>query len=179
MTSTTLRRLLSAVLLGLTGLVVAAPLGGPAALTVVQGQSMEPTYVEGDLLLTWRDTSPAVGEIYVFDIGPVNVVHRVHAPGPDGTWVTHGDNNAAPDPWLLADDALRQRSVLRVPGVGGALFAVQRVLGDSAVAALVLWALFLVVRTVGPWGKGHHDPLLDLIGSTRRRLVGEPVASEA
>src|SRR5437868_9645307 len=40
-----------------------AQLGGPATFVVVQGVSMEPTYHTGDLVISHRQSSYAVGDV--------------------------------------------------------------------------------------------------------------------
>ena len=80
-----------------------ARFGGATALVVVQGNSMEPTYHQGDLLYarTGGDFSP--GDIVVYRVpdgqpgAGRNIVHRIKLVLPDGRYLFQGDNRATPD----------------------------------------------------------------------------------
>ncbi len=122
------RRLLGAARTGLSVVAVLvlgwvlwpSSLGGCTTLTIVAGESMEPTYVTGDLVVS-RCGSPEVGDVVVYrppGIGDARVIHRV-VDG-DGTtgWVLQGDNNDFLDPWTPTDEDVLGRAVLHVPWVG-------------------------------------------------------------
>lgn len=80
-----------------------ASLGGSFGVVTIAGQSMEPTYELGDVVITWRQPVE-VGDVVLFRVpagepGEGNpVIHRVIGGGPGG-WETRGDNMPAPDIW--------------------------------------------------------------------------------
>ncbi|KAF9873439.1 Signal peptidase I [Colletotrichum karsti] len=99
-------------------------------LTVVLSGSMEPAFARGDLLIIWGTSSPAVGDVVVYNVDnmPFPIVHRVI-----GTFVdegqpkllTKGDNNNVDDTGLypagqdyLSPDAVAGRVVGMIPFVG-------------------------------------------------------------
>lgn len=87
---------------------------------MVSGNSMLPTYVSGDAVVTWRTGDYEPGEPIVYavpgdDVGAgVFVVHRV-LKVEDGAYITRGDNNDGDDPWRPTDEEVQGRVVLRVP----------------------------------------------------------------
>ena len=94
-------------------------LGGCTTLTIVSGESMEPTYYTGDLVVS-RCGDVAVGDVVVYhppDVGGARVIHRVVDGDADG-WVVQGDNNDFLDPWRPTADDIIGRAVLHLPQVG-------------------------------------------------------------
>jgi signal peptidase I len=125
------------VLLG--GYVLAGPtaLGGPASYVIVDGQSMEPTYATGDLLVARERDRYEVGEVIVYDAavdGQFEVVHRIVEPT-DGGFVTQGDNVPDVDPWIAQDDRIHGRVLLHIPRGGHAVHWLRQ---PPVVFALVL-----------------------------------------
>ena len=98
------------------------PLGGGSALTVISGNSMEPTMSQGDAVLALRHSSYNPGDIVVYRIpdGPAtgrHVIHRLVERTPDG-WVTQGDNRDTVDPWRPTDSDIVGVAAVAVPGAG-------------------------------------------------------------
>ena len=98
--------------------------GGRASMVMVTGQSMEPTFWTGDLVIALRSDTYAVGEVIAYHApvgddpdGAPLVIHRVVEHGADG-FVTLGDNNPAQDPWTVPDELVVGRAWLHVPGAG-------------------------------------------------------------
>jgi len=85
-------------------------LGGGTQMIAVRGQSMEPTYDHGDLLVVRADAAPALGDVIVFRIpddepgGGNLVVHRFVGVRDDGTMITQGDNRDTPDSFRVTQD---------------------------------------------------------------------------
>lgn len=95
-------------------------LGGRTTLVIVSGESMEPTYYSGDLVIARRDT-PEVGDVIVYEPPGLNgarVVHRIIDGDGALGWVLQGDNNALPDPWQPTDDAVVGVVKVHYPNVG-------------------------------------------------------------
>ncbi len=81
-------------------------LGGSTTFVVVNGQSMEPLYAAGDLVVA-RKGAPVVGDVVVYrpeGLGDAKVVHQIV--GGDGTtgWDVQGTNNDWLDPWQPTND---------------------------------------------------------------------------
>ncbi len=94
-------------------------LGGCTTLTIVSGESMEPTYSTGDLVVS-RCGPVEVGDIVVYnppDVGGARVIHRIVG-GDTGGWVLQGDNNSFLDPWEPEQDRILGSAVLHLPQVG-------------------------------------------------------------
>lgn len=120
-------------------------LGGCATLTIVAGESMEPTYFTGDLVVA-RCGDPTVGDVIVYqpaDVGGHRVIHRIIGGDAASGWITQGDNNAAVDPWTPSGDEVLGVAGLHLPGVGRlALLVLSPVLWVSLVVlagGLLLW----------------------------------------
>jgi len=124
-----------------------AQFGGNFAMTLVAGNSMEPTYMLGDAVVTWTDPV-RIGDTVLFRVpeggfGAGNpVIHRIV--GGDSTgWVTQGDNSYSPDPWTIINSDILGVAKFHVP-FGGRVVAVLKswlviaILGGLAVG-LLLW----------------------------------------
>jgi len=76
-------------------------LGGDTSIVVVSGQSMEPTYFGGDLVIA-RKMEPSVGDVIVYapaGLGGSQIVHRIIGGTADEGWQMQGDNNNFIDPF--------------------------------------------------------------------------------
>jgi signal peptidase I len=99
-------------------------LGGPAEYVVVRGSSMLPTYNAGDLVLVLRASHYQIGEVVAYrvpagEIGEGSlVIHRIIGGNAERGFVTEGDNNVSPDPWLPRLDNVAGRAVLVIPAIG-------------------------------------------------------------
>ncbi len=98
--------------------------GGVTGLTVVQGNSMLPTYKTGDLIVSIRWFSYQPGDVISFVVpdgqsgAGGRVIHRVTERDELGRMRTHGDGNLTPDPWLIEDVDVMGKAVLQIPGAG-------------------------------------------------------------
>lgn len=92
-------------------------LGGRATFVVVDGTSMQPKYVTGDLVVAHRQDHYALGEIVVFRYGGGRVVHRLVGGDAQHGWTTQGINKPAPDTWTIPERDVLGRVWLHVPHV--------------------------------------------------------------
>lgn len=129
-------------------------LGGPATFVLVRGDSMVPTYQNGDFLLAYPQTSYGVGDIVAYKVptGEIGaghlVVHRISAVTSAG-FELQGDNNPATDPWTATSVDLMGRVVVRIPAVGLVLaFVLQPVIAGGFASAFVV--MFFVARSLAP-----------------------------
>jgi signal peptidase I len=111
-----------AVLIGWFAWLRPTALGGPATFVMVSGDSMEPTYSNGDLVILHRSRNYETGDIVAypmktyFDTGRL-VIHRVV--GSEGErFITQGDNRETADPWRPTADDIRGTAWVSVPKLG-------------------------------------------------------------
>jgi signal peptidase len=76
--------------------------GGRTTVLAVDGNSMRPTFKNGDLVVARTQDHYNVGEIIIFKVSTsaghtADVVHRIIKLNPDGTIVTQGDNRRTAD----------------------------------------------------------------------------------
>ena len=145
-------------------------LGGCTTLTIVSGQSMEPTYYTGDLVVS-RCGPVEVGDVVVYnppDVGGARVIHRLVGGSSEDGWVVQGDNNDFLDPWNPVDEDILGSAVLHLSGVGK---VASILLSPLTWISLLIVALAVVIwpgrRTVepdelegdAPAGAAAPDPL--------------------
>ena len=97
-----------------------ASLGGNTSLIIVSGDSMEPTFSSGDLVIA-RKGEPDIGDVIVYEppeAQGARVVHRIIAGDAENGWVLQGDNNDWRDPWFPTDDQVVGIVRLHFPRVG-------------------------------------------------------------
>lgn len=94
-------------------------LGGTAAYAITHGNSMEPTYREGDLVVLRKHSSYQKGDIVAYSSPTIGdmVLHRIEGRDDRG-FITKGDNNG----WLDSDrpntaDVIG-KAWLHIPGAG-------------------------------------------------------------
>ena len=100
-------------------------LGGTASYVVVQGESMEPTYEDGDLVLVREADTYSEGDIIAFRAGgtfddPTRIIHRIIGDSGRGTFKTQGDNREDVDPWTPGPDDIIGKAALHIPRAGEA-----------------------------------------------------------
>lgn len=96
-------------------------LGGQASFVIVNGNSMEPVYRRGDLVIVRAATDYRVGDIVTYrhpDIGPV--IHRIVGRS-DDRWVLKGDHNDFIDSYGPGTEELIGRSWIHLPSAGSLL----------------------------------------------------------
>ena len=95
-------------------------LGGCTTLTIVSGESMQPTYYTGDLVVS-RCGEVGIDDVIVYsppDVGGARVIHRVIGGNASDGWTMQGDNNDFVDPWEPSGPQVLGRAVLHLPSVG-------------------------------------------------------------
>ena len=154
--------------------------------TIVMSGSMEPSLTAGDVVVA----RPVTREQTVSGtIKPGHVLlaeapnsegslftHRVVAQNPDGSFVTRGDANAAPDPAPLPAGAVKGIEVIRVPLAGYPVLQARQGNVLPAVALIVLTAAAqLIVRDDNRRNPPRGPRLRDLVGRRRARAPQAPV----
>lgn len=99
-------------------------LGGPLTYLVVRGDSMEPTYHSGDLVILRSAPAYATREIVAYRVpaGEVGaghlVVHRITGGDGDAGFLMQGDNNPSVDPWMPRSSDIAGEAWILLPGAG-------------------------------------------------------------
>ncbi len=136
-----------------------ARLGGSTNIVVVRGTSMVPVYDLNDIVVARGADSYNIGDIVVFSVPEgvgkgMLVIHRLIGNRADGTWVTQGDNRDTPDQFLLHDEDLKGKPMLRVPKAGRLL----GVLSNVYVISVAFGLLAIVLL----WPKPQHPADADV-----------------
>ncbi|MFP5299263.1 MAG: signal peptidase I [Actinomycetota bacterium] len=142
-------------------------LGGSAAYVITYGNSMEPEYQEGDLVVLRRAASYEKGDIVGYQSASLDrtILHRIHS-FEDGALVTKGDNNG----WLDTD---RPKSAdvigkawLHIPALGKWLAKTRSPVVAAGLFSLIAMTFFLGKeehrRRRRKKGNGSHLPRIAL-----------------
>ncbi|MGO4247927.1 signal peptidase I [Paenarthrobacter sp. RAF54_2] len=144
MANRAVRRVMGFVLSGLAALLLTVSavvlMSGQVSVVITHGNSMNPVYYQGDLVIVQRASSYGIGEIAAYKLPAKNDValHRIIAGDASG-FVFKGDNNESIDPLTPGARELTGRAVLHIPQ-GGAwleLLTSPPVLGVVAFALIV------------------------------------------
>jgi signal peptidase I len=133
-------------------------LGGPTAVVLVSGTSMEPSLHTGDLVLVHKRTSYRVGDVVAYrvprgDVGAGGVViHRIVGGSAEAGFVVRGDNRSTDDQWRPKPSDIVGTHWADVP-TGNRVFALLR--SPIALAALAACFVFVLV------GSGSGRPAGD------------------
>jgi signal peptidase I len=150
-------------------------LGGPANYIIVSGDSMEPTYQDGDLVVLRRAPSYNTGDIVAypmkthFDTGRL-VIHRVAGKDEDG-FITQGDNRESADPWRATDADIRGAAWAHIPKLGTYLAWLRQPWHLGWLAA----GIFLVggIGTAAP-GRRRRNGMRRHLGGSNNQHGGGP-----
>lgn len=136
-------------------------LGGPLTCIVVKGQSMEPTYHEGDLVAVRDRSGYRTGDIVAYrpyGADGAVVIHRIRTDR-GAAIVTRGDNNDRDDPWPVEADKILGTPTFVVPRFGTtAAWVAQNPLALALVAGVIA-GIFAAAAPDGDSrrGRGRHD----------------------
>jgi signal peptidase I len=100
--------------------IIFAPIqfGGQVAYVIVNGNSMQPLYLQGDLVIVHRAAEYQVGDIVTYhhpDIGPV--IHRIIGQQAD-QYILKGDHNTWTDSFLPKKTDIIGKAWIHLPSVG-------------------------------------------------------------
>lgn len=94
---------------------------GPATYAIVNGVSMEPRYVTGDLVVARYQSEYQVGQEVVFNADGRLVVHELYSGNAETGWRTKGIHNTWVDPWVLEDKNIYGSVWFHIPQVAKAV----------------------------------------------------------
>jgi signal peptidase I len=109
-----------------------ARLGGSSTLVVVRGDSMLPTYRNGDLVVARATGGYHAGDVVVYRVPDGQpgagslIIHRLREIAADGTIVVRGDNRDADDALGATHADIVGSARLRLPAGGLVLFLLSR-----------------------------------------------------
>lgn len=121
--------------------------GGVSAYVIVNGNSMEPLYHKGDLVIIRRETTYGVGDIVTYFNKELKapVIHRIVAEK-DDTFIMKGDHNSFQDLTQPTPKDILGKAWLHFPALGKWLQPLQTPLGVtllSGFAVFILFSMFL------------------------------------
>jgi signal peptidase I len=125
-------------------------LGGNAGYVLVSGQSMEPRYHTGDMVMVLHRSGYHTGDVIAYRVpkgdamAGAHVIHRIIGGNAKKGFVVQGDNRSAPDVWHPKQGDIVGSQVLRIPNA----VAVLQWLRSPLLLAL-LAASFVFVRMIG------------------------------
>lgn len=132
---------------------------------VVVSPSMTPTLIVGDIVVS-RAVDPLVievGDIIVFKDprgGPIPIVHRVIAKydGENVRFITKGDYNPAPDPWIVYGNMVLGRYIFKIPQLGKVKAVLDvEVLGiPIGILITVLLLIMIISYDYVSWRRGQR-----------------------
>ena len=128
-------------------------LGGRAALVVISGNSMEPTYHSKDLVYVRSDQRVIVGKPAVYRLKSadgkrdVMIIHRIRSRDANGNYIFRGDNKNSDDPSPVRPSDVVGTPVLNFGPLPTRLLAIVPLLGTLFIGMLITWALWPTKRT--------------------------------
>lgn len=125
-------------------------LGGRAGYVLVSGQSMEPHYHTGDMVLVERQSSYHKGQVIAYHVpkgdamAGAQVIHRIIGGDATHGFVVQGDNRTAPDVWRPKPGDIVGAKALRIPNAVAGLKYLR-----SPLLLGLLAACFVFVQMLG------------------------------
>jgi signal peptidase len=132
-------------------------LGGRAGYVLVSGQSMEPQYHTGDLVVVHRHASYHVGQVIAYRVpksdvmAGAQVIHRIIGGDAKRGFVVEGDNRTQPDVWRPTAADVVGAKTLRIPN---AIVVLQFL--RSPIFLALLAACFVFVHVLTRAGKDEQ-----------------------
>src|SRR6266508_6307538 len=136
--------------------------GGQAAYVIVNGNSMEPLYHRGDLVIIRAQPDYQVGDIVTYrhpQIGPV--IHRIIGRDVE-RFVFKGDHNNFIDPYRPIRSELIGKAWIFVPSVGNVIEQLRKPLSMAILAAvagvLIMAPMIIGANQRAPRKRGRRQP---------------------
>lgn len=135
--SRTMLALLAALGASLWVLFAPVQIGGWTSYVIVNGNSMEPLYHKGDLVVLREAPTYQVGDVVTYrnpDVGPV--IHRIIGLNGD-RWIIRGDHNTWIDSYQPQDREILGKAWFALPGFGNAVRWLRQPLAMGGLTALI------------------------------------------
>ena len=135
--------------------------GGVSAYVIVNGNSMEPLYQKGDLVIIRRETTYRVGDIVTYFNKELKapVIHRIVAEK-DGAFVMKGDHNPSQDITQPAPKDIMGKAWLHFSALGKWLGPTQTPLGITLLSAVAIFLLLSMFISQGAGRRFRRKKLL-------------------
>lgn len=158
---------LTAVFVGVLILAWPPAWGGKFSWTAVSGISMEQTFYNGDLVLSFSNDDYTVGDVIVytvtFDDTTGAVIHRIVEVLPNGDYKTKGDNNDFIDPWVASPQNVRGEVIVVFPGAAKYVGLIRSPLfWIIPIGVMVAWFFWPAPELETPPGDDDADPEEDV-----------------
>lgn len=118
-----------------------ANLGGKTSYIIVSGNSMEPTFYTGDLVILHKADDYRAGEVVAYRVGSQNVIHRIVGQT-DGKYTLRGDNKDSVDPWTPTYEEILGKEWLHIPKAGKILQYLRSPFGLAIVGFIGIFIIF-------------------------------------
>jgi signal peptidase I len=135
-------------------------LGGTAGYVLVSGESMEPRYHTGDMVLVERRSSYRVGDVIAYRVpkgdpmAGAQIIHRIIGGDAVHGFVVQGDNRTGADTWRPKQDDVVGAEAVRFPQA----VVVLQLLRSPLLLALLAAAFAFVYLLVGRQTDDDAEP---------------------
>src|SRR5213593_4996529 len=135
-------------------------LGGHAGYVLVSGQSMEPRYHTGDLVLVETQRSYHAGQVIAYRVpkgepmAGAQVIHRIIGGDVPHGFIVRGDNRTAPDVWRPKPQDIVGAKAVRLPN---AIVVLQFLRAPLFLAILAAAFVFVHVLVRGSKTRETHQ----------------------
>src|SRR5215212_10863351 len=145
-------------------------IGGRASYVMVNGNSMEPGFHRGDLVIIQAASIYNVGEVVIYRNAELNafVIHRIIGIEQDH-YIFKGDNNSWIDTYRPTSDELIGKLWIHIPKLGKALEWLRLPINMSLTTGL-LGGIFMASRMIKP--KHHRNGKNKIPGNFGGNLEG-------
>lgn len=144
-----------ALLVGVWLIFAPVQFGGQSSYVIVAGNSMEPLYHQGDLVVVQEEPRYQIGDVVAYFDGQLKryVIHRIVA-GDAAGFTLKGDHNDWTDSYQPVAREIIGRAWIQLPNLGGGVQSLRSPLAMGLLAALVGFLLVAAVRTSPPRKQG-------------------------
>lgn len=141
-------------------------LGGATTFILVNGHSMEPDYLPGDLLVA-RKGEPAIGDVVVYrpgaQYGDAKVVHQIIGGDGEAGWELKGTNNDFVDQWRPTNEHIVGIVQVHFPSLGG--------FGQVLLSPIVWAAVLIIAIGLLLWPEKDDDGEAAVAGAAAAALA--------
>ena len=121
-------------------------IGGKTAYVILSGNSMQPKFSLGDLVLTHAQENYIVDDAIAYEHPEIGYVfHRVISLDEKGNFILQGDNNSWEDTYHPNKNAIVGKLWIHIPGLGKNLENLRSPWGFAILAIVFSFLLFMVV----------------------------------
>lgn len=121
--------------------------GGRAAYVILSGNSMQPDFSLGDLVVTHKQSHYQIGDALAYEHPTIGYVfHRVIAVDEEKNFILKGDHNDWDDSFHPSQDEIIGKLWLHVPGLGNTLETLRSPFAFAMLSLVFILLLFIFLR---------------------------------